>query len=362
MYAVRAIAHEKKRMGFTDPSHLTVHPAAGASIIIPTHDRPDDLRECLESLTQQITQVPVEIVIADNHPESGQTAAVVAEFPDVILVEEPRTGISYARNAAILAASGSILIAIDDDVITPPGFINSVMAQFDDPEVCVITGNVIPHKLETDAEKVFEKYNPLGRGHDPVKFDTDWFRSFRLRSVPAHYTGVGANWACRREVLADPRVGLFNEVLGAGSPTGTADDTYMFYRILRAGYTIYYEPSVWVWHKHRSNWESLRHQLHNHTKGMIAYEIEIFLNDGDWRGLWQLFVRLPAWRTLETVRELARMLRGQNSDYWWLLRLYIGAEIEGPAAWLRSRQRVKKLGRSGQLSPQQSTSARQLTA
>ncbi|MCA9909794.1 MAG: glycosyltransferase family 2 protein, partial [Anaerolineae bacterium] len=182
--------HEKKGMGLTEPSHLTVHPAAVASIIIPTYDRPDDLRECLANLTQQTPPVPVEIVIADNHPESGQTAAVVAAFPGVVLVEETRAGISYARNAAILAATGRLLIAIDDDVIPPPGFIDCVLAQFDDPEVDVVTGNVIPFKLETDAEKLFEKYNPLGRGHDPVKFDAAWFRSFHLRSVPAHKVSV----------------------------------------------------------------------------------------------------------------------------------------------------------------------------
>ena len=39
----------------------------------------------------------------------------------------------------------------------------------------------------------------------------------------------------------------------------------------------------------------------------------------------------------------------------------IGAEIEGPVAWWRSRQRVKHLGRSGQLSTQQYTNAPQLT-
>ncbi|MCC6612389.1 MAG: glycosyltransferase [Anaerolineae bacterium] len=322
------------------------------SIIIPTYDRPDDLRECLDSLTQQHSRQPVEIVIADNHPESGQTAAVVAAYPDVKLVDEPRMGISYARNAAILASSGAILIATDDDVIAPPDYVDTVLAQFANPAVDVVTGNVLPHKLETDAEKLFEKYTPLGRGYDPATFDADWFRSFHLRSVPAHYTGVGANWACRRAVLADPRVGLFNEVLGSGSPTGTADDTYMFYRILRAGYTIHYEPSVWVWHKHRSTWDTLRHQLHNHSKGMIAFEIETFLNDGDWRGLWQVLVRLPVWRAREVIGELARMLRGHKSDYWWLLWTFITAESAGFGAWWHSRRRVAKLGRSGHLQPQ----------
>jgi len=322
------------------------------SIIIPTYDRPNDLRECLDSLSHQTIARSIEIVVADNHPESGQTASVVADFAGVRLVKESRAGISYARNAAILASSGDILIATDDDVIPPPDYVDNVLAQFANPEVDVITGNVLPYKLETDAEKLFEKYNPLGRGYDPAKFDMDWFRSFHLRSVPAHYTGVGANWACRRRVLADPQVGLFNEVLGAGSPTGTADDTYMFYRILRAGYTIHYEPSVWVRHKHRSNWESLHHQLHNHTKGMIAFEIETFLNDGDWRGLWQIFVRLPLWRAWEVLKELRVMASGHKSDYWWLLWVFIGAESAGFSAWWRSRRRVKKLGRSKLLQPQ----------
>ena len=45
-----------------------------------------------------------------------------------------------------------------------------------------------------------------------------------------------------------------DEALGAGMPTGCSEDTYLFYKILKAGYTLVYEPSADVWHRHRRDW------------------------------------------------------------------------------------------------------------
>ncbi|MGH2626554.1 MAG: glycosyltransferase family 2 protein, partial [Anaerolineales bacterium] len=67
------------------------------SIIVATYDRPAYLRTCLEGLQAQETPRRVEILVVDNHPASGQTPPVVAEFSGIRLVREERTGLSYAR-------------------------------------------------------------------------------------------------------------------------------------------------------------------------------------------------------------------------------------------------------------------------
>ena len=49
----------------------------------------------------------MEIIVVDNHPASHLTPTVVAEYPEVVLVNESRQGLSYARNAGIVASKGA---------------------------------------------------------------------------------------------------------------------------------------------------------------------------------------------------------------------------------------------------------------
>jgi hypothetical protein len=88
------------------PSHISV------TINLATYDRPDDLRNCLRYLVAQETSRLVEIIVVDNHPASGLTPPVVAEFPGVKLISEPRQGLAYAGNAGFVASTGNIVIAI----------------------------------------------------------------------------------------------------------------------------------------------------------------------------------------------------------------------------------------------------------
>ena len=70
-------------------------------------------------------------------------------------------------------------------------------------------------------------------------------------AVPTWKLGATANAAFRAAIFSDPAIGVLDEALGAGMPTGCSEDTYLFYRILKAGHTIVYEPAAWVWHEHR---------------------------------------------------------------------------------------------------------------
>src|SRR5262245_37970785 len=112
------------------------------SVIVASFDRPDDLRECLSHLVVQETRRAVEIIVVDNHPASGLTSPVVAEFPGVQLVIESRRGLAYARNKGFLTSRSEIIVATDDDVIAPRDWLEKLVVPFVEPEVMVVTGNV----------------------------------------------------------------------------------------------------------------------------------------------------------------------------------------------------------------------------
>lgn len=311
------------------------------SIVIPTCGRPDDLRRCLASLRALDFTSRVEIVVVDNRPGGDVTQAVVREFPEVRLIEELRPGLSYARNAGLVAATGDIAVAIDDDVTVPPGWLRSLVAPFSEPGVMCVTGNVLPVSLDTESECRFEAYGGLGKGFDRIEVAGDWFRSFRT-AVPTWRLGATANAAFRRSIFADPCIGLLDEALGAGMPTGCSEDTYLFYRILKAGGTIVYEPTAWVWHRHRVDSSSLRHQIFSYSKGHVAYQLTTLLRDGDRRALVRLLYSLPK---VYAVRAWQRVRRQSEYPLPLIATEILGC-MAGPWALWRARRRVRRLGPS----------------
>jgi GT2 family glycosyltransferase len=316
--------------------------ATTVSIAIPTCNRPEDLRRCLAALQAQGSARPVEVIVIDNRPgPASPTPAVVREFPGVRFVEESRPGLSYARNAGFAAATGDVVIAIDDDVTVPPGWLERLVAPFARPEVMAVTGHVLPIELETEAQCKFEEYGGLGKGFNRFEVDGEWFRSMR-GAVPTWNIGATANAAFRATIFTDPAIGVLDEALGAGMPTGCSEDTYLFYRILKADHTIVYEPAAWVWHRHRRDEAALRDQIHCYAKGHVAYHLTTLMRDGDPRALVRLAYSLPK----TYARRAFARIRGRSDYPLDLIVTELAGTLAGPWALWQSRRRVRRFGPS----------------
>jgi GT2 family glycosyltransferase len=323
------------------PSAVRV-PEVSVSVVVATYDRPKDLLECLTSLTALESRRPSEIVVVDNHPESGLTPPVVSEFPQVVLVSERRKGSSFARNAGILASHGEIIVVTDDDVTVPKDWLAHVLGPFDRPDVGIVTGNVLPRELETRAQWVFESYGGLGRGFERREYARDWLDAHRRSAAPTWELGGTANAAFRAEVFANPHVGLFDEALSTGTSAGGGEDIHLFYKAIQAGYTLVYEPSAYVWHRHRREMAALRKQIYNYSKGHVSYHLTTLIRDRDRRALIYLAARLPRSHLSRTKRRLLR-----QSDYpISLILLEIAGNLASPLGLWRSVWRVSRRGHS----------------
>ncbi|MEW6126846.1 MAG: glycosyltransferase [Acidobacteriota bacterium] len=325
----------------TEHSTMPLPDEVSVSVVVATFDRPEALRKCLTCLTAQTTSRPVEIIVVDNHPSSGLTAPVVAEFAGARLVSEPRKGLSYARNQGINQSNGEIIVCTDDDVAMPPGWLEKLLAPFADPKVGIVTGNIFPAELETASQILFEAYGGLSRGFERRVVNKNWFKQFRT-AVPTWELGATANAAFRSTLFCNPEVGLLHEALGAGTPTGCSEDTYLFYRALKADYTLVYEPVAYVWHNHRRDRKGLRRQIYNYSKGHVAYHLITLLKDRDKRALVRLLIRLP-----QTYLSRAKdRILGHSSYPLSLVLLEIAGNLAGLWALWSSLRRVKRLGRS----------------
>jgi len=316
-----------------------------ASIVICTCDRPDDLRNCLLGVIQQNTTRSFEIIVVDNRPHL--TPPIVAEFPQVKLMSEPRPGADYARNTGIAASGGEIVVMLDDDTTVPSAWLENLLTPFERSEVMAVTGNILPLELESASQRLFESYGDggLGRGFERFECGPEWFSSKEV--VKTWLLGGTANIACRARLFADPQVGLLDEALGAGMPSGSGEDIYFFYKILKAGYTIVYEPTAFVWHKHRQDMPALRRQLYNYSKGHVAYHLTLLLQEQDWRSLKHIFVTLPQWHAGRIIRKL----KGQSRYPISLVLLEALGHLAGPWSLWSSHQRVQRLGYSQPYTP-----------
>lgn len=90
-----------------------------ASVIIPTHNRPNYLREALQSVVSQEGVELDIIVIGDGEGEDA--AAVVREFPGVRYVWQPQSGPNVARNHAVSLTQYDCVALLDDDDLWLPG-------------------------------------------------------------------------------------------------------------------------------------------------------------------------------------------------------------------------------------------------
>lgn len=338
-----AIAQLKQYwLGTEVESPVPLPDAVKVTVNIATYDRPDDLRNCLQCLRAQKTRREVEIVVVDNHPASGLTPPVVAKFPGVRLVCEPRQGLAYARNAGFIASTGEIIVATDDDVTVPPDWLEKLVAPFARADVGVVTGNVLPIQLETPSQQFFEQYGGLGKGYERLEADLEWFEASPRYAAPTWKLGATANAAFRATMLGHPEVGLMDEALGPGMPSGVGEDTYLFYKGIKAGYGLVYEPAAFVWHKHRREGAALRRQLYGYSKGHVCYNLTTWLRDGDWRGVYQILIGLSSYHLYRLAKSFAR-----QSDYpLSLILLEILGNFAGPWSLWQSRLRVRREGKS----------------
>jgi len=263
--------HLGARHRFAGRSHRS--PSTPVSIVATTCRNPDALGRCLESLLA-CNYPALEVIVVENRPGSRATRRMLArrfsDWPELHYMEEPRAGLSRARNAGLARADGELVAFLDDDTIVDPSWVAAFVERFERGDgVDCVTGLILPLELETDSQLLFEQFAGFGKGFDA--------RTYRLPRKPGGgsaypYTpgaiGSGANTAVRRSVAV--RLGGFDPLLGAGTPAAGGEDLDLYVRLILHRRVIAYEPSAIVWHEHPDGLAKLRRQVYQYGVGLGA--------------------------------------------------------------------------------------------
>ena len=233
------------------------------TIAICTKDRPEGLERLLESLRTQLAAAaaarrPIEVLIVDNAPSDSRTRDLAARWPDVRYVLEPKPGLNFGRNRAVRESGSEFLTYLDDDVVVDCGWLAGLCeAWAANRDAGAFTGQVLALELETEAQIIFERRGGFRRGFDRVRYGPISVND-QLYPGGAGSFGAGANMCFRTRMLA--ALGGFDEALDTGAWVPGGGDLDMFYRVIRAGYPLVYEPRFLVFHEHRREMAALSRQ------------------------------------------------------------------------------------------------------
>lgn len=316
------------------------------SVVIVTSGNLPALKQCVESLRAQETERKLEILVVGSPDLLDQLAPNFSHPTPVRFVPETRPGVAYSRNAGFIASHGDIIVSLGEDMVAPSGWLESLLTPFAEPDVMVVTGNILPFEFQDECQRIWTRQTGFDRGPEPIIADASWIKRFRCSAVPAWVLGSGAHAAFRSTILSDPQIGLLEETLGSGEPTG-CEESYLFYQVLRAGHKIIYQPSACVWHRPPSDFAALRRRVFLHCQGQIAFLLTTLIRDRDLGSLADLVFQLPRrWGT-----RCLRRLFGESRYPLSLLLAELTGYLAGPWALLRSCQTVQKHGRSGYYVP-----------
>lgn len=107
------------------------------SVVIPTYNRRDLVREAIASVTAQ-SYTDFEVIVVDDGSDDG-TAEVVQQFARIRYIYQPNHGVSAARNAGVALAQGELLAFLDSDDLWQPRKLECQVALFDqypDIQIC----------------------------------------------------------------------------------------------------------------------------------------------------------------------------------------------------------------------------------
>jgi glycosyltransferase involved in cell wall biosynthesis len=204
------------------------------SVVVCTRDRNASLERCLRSLRDQ-TQGAHEVIVVDNDPRKAPAAEIAARY-DARYVVEPRRGHNRARNTGARLAKGDAIAFTDDDITADEGWIESIAQEFEDPQVMIVTGQVLLTGEEGDDVWMFTRRERRFF----TRADPDWFEIANFGGI-----GNGANMAFRRSLLTEWRG--FDERLGLGTRVG-CEEHYAFFQCLEAGHAAVATPDAVVFH------------------------------------------------------------------------------------------------------------------
>ena len=216
------------------------------SVIVPVYNRPDEVDELLQSLTQQSFR-DFEVVIVEDGSKIP-CEDIVKKYQsqlDIHYYSKPNSGPGQTRNYAAERSNGEYLLILDSDCILPGGYLQAVE---DELQAC-------PAEAFGGPDRAHDSFTPVQKAINYAM--TSFFTTGGIRGGKKKmdkFYPRSFNMGVRSDVY---------QQLGGFSKMRFGEDIDFSIRIFKAGCRCRLFPEAWVWHKRRTDFRKFFKQVHN---------------------------------------------------------------------------------------------------
>jgi len=227
-------------------------PVPKYSIIVPVYNRPQEVKELLESLTAQ-TYTNFEVLIIEDG-STDTCVEIYEQYTDKLHIRyffKPNSGPGPSRNFGFAQAKGNYFVVFDSDCILPSHYFKTVDDYLSHASLDAWGGPDKGHKGFTRVQQAM---------------------AFTMSSV---FTTGGIRGGDKRIGSFQPRsfnMGITKEVFantGGFKFDRCAEDIEFSMRMKKLGYKVGYINDAFVYHKRRTNFKQFFWQTFNFGRGRV---------------------------------------------------------------------------------------------
>ncbi len=215
------------------------------SFIVPVYNRPDEVKDLLDSLAIQTFKEPFEIVIVEDG-STIDSEKVIEEFRSRLTIsyfKKLNSGPGDSRNYGMKRAKGNYFIILDSDCILPPQYLKEVEKSLLEDFVHCFGGPDTAHASFSDVQKAINYAMTSMLTTGGIRGNKSSVGKFQPRSF---------NMGLSKEV--------FEKVGGYGN-IHPGEDLDLTIRIWNNGYDTKLIPEAFVYHKRRIDWKKFLVQV-----------------------------------------------------------------------------------------------------
>lgn len=217
------------------------------SIIVPVYNRPDEVDELLQSLTEQSFKDMEVIIVEDgsSQPCENVVHRYASKLPLRYYTKE-NSGPGQTRNFGAEHSQGEFLIFLDSDCVLPPDFLKEVDAELGRKECDAWGGPDRAHENFTPVQKAIS--------YSMTSFITTGGIRGGKKQMDKKFYPRSFNMGIRRSLYRQ---------LGGFSSMRFGEDIDLSLRIYKSEASCRLFPEAWVWHKRRTDFKKFFKQVHN---------------------------------------------------------------------------------------------------
>jgi len=294
------------------------------SVVIPNWNGAHHLPTCLDALRAQ-TYPQVEIIVADNASTDNSRALLAEQYPEVRVVAlAENRGFTGACNAGMRAATGSVVVLLNNDTEADPSWLSEVVAALQrHPDAGMVASKMLLFDDRTRFHTAGDLYRVDGRLVNRGVWEQDVGQYEREEYV---FSACGGSAAYRRTMLDD--IGLLDDDFFF-----SAEDMDLAWRAQLAGYRCIYAPQAVVYHRLAATGGGITASYYD-GRNMIWILVKDY-PAALWRKHWLKIVRAQAalaWEALRAWRGAAARARLRG----------MAASVLGLPKMLRKRHAVQR--------------------